>query len=562
MYFKGIRKAVWTLIVVFFALQQVLPAHAQDPVIDTDGETYLPLLIQTGIRYELGWDQEKLKHEQLVVSDKAPEALQQEVLAACMVQDTTSVSASQIEERTAACQNVLNTMQLVATAGFFGSQTLYIYFVVGGPVALLALGVGFLVIYGINNLERDWSLMDQQMFTYVREITVPDVPADVAFNEWEREVQRIQVDWHAPDIELVALKSQYLSLVDASLEKFLAPNSVKAHVKVNGALKFVVCYIWADGGWASENLSPVTTVYGYEAMNIAIYSTTFSSEPTWAPPWLDPTSMKTVDGDIPAFIRPGYEPNETDVYNLVDQGVLYGTYDQNGNHLVVNPVMSVVVNGAPMLVYLSADLPAVPEEPLTGWAAMEAKVKEIRERKRQEIEPPQKLVNEYPDPEDLPNLPRKYEECPPWKIQLGRSTSKDIKRHGHEADSAYHFLRNGLLPKYGGTWDESKGHKDAFLGYYITKEENGKQFMNTGLTRWTKETVDGVERRIWALQVWRFNNIRKDKETLYDKFEWYQVTMYWRTASDSPYPPNMERLYNNIPPNPPQYTGTCGYFYD
>lgn len=519
-----------------------VPAYAQSPTNNTDvaARLYLPLTMQEKIVYADGWNETMLADKELVVSR---ERLDQKVSAAGTNQDG---------------------MTLVATL-YMGGEVLFVFFPPAGVVALVGITVGTLIVVGIANAPPNRTILSNREFNYVRKVRF-SLPAS-EYPVEEIEEQRIKVNWSATETELAYLEAQPLALVDAALASKMAANSIKAQVTVDGALRFVVTYAWAAREWAVKQLSPVASTIGWRAMNVAVYKTQFSSHVPTLPTWIDTNTMVTVDGDIPAFVRPGYSlVNSTDTFILADKGVLYGRWDNNGNPTFVDPVSMILVQGAPMLLYLMTQIAEdSPEKPLQGWAALERRVQEIRTQPKQEVGPPRPpRDDDEGGGDDIPDLPdRKYVACPAWTPQIITPSSKDVRRHPENpygAWHAYNWLKAGLIPKYGGTWTKDDPDKKTdFMGYYSVYPAVGDGFLATGLARqlWITRN-DGSTVRIWAIQIWKFNNERNPN--LGSPFEWYQASTYFRTMSDSPYTEYMGRLWYNRPNNPPQFTGLCGYF--
>ncbi|CAN5146219.1 hypothetical protein BH09PAT2_BH09PAT2_03030 [soil metagenome] len=543
------------LTIISLLVTEAVPIKAQSTV-PTDtvpasipaavNQLYLPLVTVTGLRFEEGWSAEAVRGKELIVSK------------------------TRLDHVSAATTNQ-DTMTLVATTVVSG-ETVFIFIAAGGPVAIAALGLGVLIIIGIDTFSDDYPLIGDGYFSFSRKMFFPtgySLTGEDAIPEFEVESQQIVIDWknQLPNLEWLAI--QNLSLVDAAMEPFIATGSKMGEVRVNGELRFIITLNWAQLHWQVRELSPVATVLGWKAMNEIIYKTMFNGWKPWIPSWVKTNNMIAADTDIPVFVRPGYTLKDTtDKLSLQHQGVAFGKWDDQGNPYYIDPVGVAIINGAPMLMYLFADIAAdVPdEEPVTGWAAMEKRVQEIRVTKTQDIDPARPpSEQEETGKDDIPDLPfKKYRACPAWDPRVETITTKDMARHPEPsgARSAYYHLMYGLPAKYGGWYDAKHGvHKSTFLGYFSVYPPNEPQgFMGSGVGRWSEETINGVEVRIWAIQVWKFNNIRRKDESLINVYGWYQASTYWRTMSDSPFSEHMKTLWKNRPTNPPQYTGLCGYF--
>ena len=535
------RSKLTILFLICMLTASVLPVAAQSGP-DTSTMThrlYMPLTANDKIVYENGWNEAALENREIVVSH---ERLDQKVSAADTTQDG---------------------MTLVATL-YIGGETLFVFCPPAGIIAIAGITVGTLVVVGIANAPSNRTILNVRQFNYIRKVHF-GLPESEYLPE-EIEAQKITVDWSATEAELLYLEGQELALVDAALAGKMASTSIKAIVSVDGAQRFVVTYKWAARDWAVPELSPVLYTKGWRAMNVAIYKTKFSSHIPSLPGWMDTQTMATI-GDVPAFVRPGYTlVNSTDTFILADKGVLYGRWDNNGNPTFVDPVSVILVQGAPMMLYLMSDISEdLPEKPVQGWAALEKRVQEIRSQPKQQVMPPRPPQNDDDDSsggDDLPELPRKYVPCPAWVPQIGWPTSKDLRRHPdpYGATYAHGWMKKGLVPKYGGTWREGDPKpKTDYMGYYSVYPPGEPGFLATGIARRLLMIgPDGSEIPAWAIQVWKFNNVRKPD--LNNKFEWYQASTYIRTMSDSPYTEFMGKLWYNRPNNPPQYTGLCGYF--
>ncbi|MBP7966864.1 hypothetical protein KAZ66_01195 [Candidatus Woesebacteria bacterium] len=530
-------------LVCMFAASAVPVAAQSGP--DTSTLThrlYMPLTTNDKIVYESGWNEATLENREIVLSH---ERLDQKVSAAGTTQEG---------------------MTLVATL-YIGGETLFVFCPPAGIIAIAGITVGTLVVVGMANAPSNRTILNVRQFNYIRKVRF-SLPASEYLPE-EIEAQKITVDWSATEAELLYLEGQELALVDAALASKMASTSIKAIVSVDGAQRFVVTYKWAAREWAVDELSPVLTTVGWRAMNVAIYKTKFSSNIPSLPGWVDTQTMATIDSDIPAFVRPGYTlVNSTDTFILADQGVLYGRWDNNGNPTFVDPVSVILVQGAPMMLYLMSDISEdSPEKPVQGWAALERRVQEIRSQPKQQINPPRDLRDDDDDEsggDDIPSLPeRKYVECPAWSPQILTPSTKDVRRHPEDVYGAWHaykWLKAGLSPKYGGTWTkDDPNKKTATLGYYSVYPPFEDPFLATGITRelWITRS-DGSKVRIWAIQVWKFKNERNPN--LGSQFAWYQASTYFRTETDSPYTVHLGKLWYNRPNNPPQFTGLCGYF--